>query len=432
MKILFRLVAAIVGILSLSFPAQSKSPIISAVQGGPVEGITIAASPTADYSQSSTVFAANLNTYFVAYRSSLNEILVTRVAPSGAILGSFTVAAARDYYNRGAPRLAYNTIHQELIIVWEDVSTDGSYISNIHGRIFNHTGTPITPNELSISNGVVGAQCFHPSVAYSPVQDRYLVVWQRTSGPDASGNIEGEFVTIGGGLEKFIPIRPAGGNQSFAQPDVAFNHRRNEYLVVFQLVDCNTMPCNLDILGNRVNYLGEVLDGSFGIKIGFLSPPENHPAVAAYPDPNETKCWMVVWTLQFSPDPLDRDIYHNLLNCDGTPQGGLGWALVSTNYDDYDPDIAFNESVQKYLVVWTLTTNAFLNTSSIIGMEINTSGDATGVPKLIGGWYGTQAAVTAGSYGDFLVTYTESVLFGRQQILGSIWGNRVFLPMIRK
>lgn len=431
MKPILVIAAAIVVMLSHLFPAQSQTPTISAPQGGPVGSvIPIAVNAATGYSQPAVVWANNLNTYFVAYRSSLNEIIVTRISPRGAVTGGFTAATARDYYSRSAPRLAYNTENQQLLVVWEDLNS--SYISNIRGRIFNSAGTAIT-SEFDICYSVdVGAQCFHPSVAYSAVQNRYLAVWQLTSGPNATGDIEGEFIGKSGAGEKYIPVRLAGGNQSFAQPDVAFNHRRNEYLVAFQLTDCATSSCNTDILGHRVNSLGDVLDGSYGIMIGYNTVPESHPAVAAYPDPSENRCWMVPWTFVYAPDPLDRDIHHNLLNCGGVPQGGTGWGLISTGLDDYDPDLAFNEGNKKYLVVWTLTTNVFLNTTSIIGIEIDTAGDPAGPTRLIGGWFGSQAAVTAGPPGDFLAVYTESVLGGQQQVLGVLWGNRAYMPVVRK
>jgi hypothetical protein len=452
MKSILILTAAIVVILFLPFPAYSQTPAFAvtgrstmvdpmgfpqgghpnSLEAGPVGGVfPIAVNASTGYSQPAAVWANNLNTYFVAYRSSINEIKVTRVSPSGAINGNIIVASARDYYNRGAPRLAYNTTHKELLVVWEDVDPGTGY-RNINGRVYNQNGTPISAFTTAICIGVTGAQCYHPAAAYSTVQDRYLVVWQRTSGPEASGDIESAFLTAAGDTEKFFPVRISGNNQSFAQPDVAFNHRRNEYLVVFQMTDCNPNPCNTDILGHRVNYLGDVLDGSFGIKIGYLTTQENHPAVAANPDPVEMKCWMVAWTSVFTPDPLDRDIYVNLLTCDGVPLGGNGWALVSTNLDDFNPAITFNEGIQQYLVAWTLTTNVPLNTSSIIGMEVNPNGNAADVPRFIGGWFGTQATVAAGPSGDFMVAYTESVAFGQQQVLGSLWGNRVYIPLVRK
>jgi hypothetical protein len=432
MKAVLILTAAIITLLSLSFPAQSQPQIIAGLQGAPIGWfITIAANPAVDYSQPAAVFANNQNIYFVAYRSSLNEIIVTRVTPSGALNGSFTPAAAREFYSRSAPRLAYNTIHKELLVVWED--TDTTYNINIRGRIFNEAGAPIS-SLLNICAGVAGAQCFHPAVAYSAVQDRYLVVWQRTSGPDASGDIEGEFISSAGGLQQSIPIRLAGDDDSFAQPDVAFNHKRNEYLVAFQLVDCTEFPCQTDILGHRVNYLGEVLDGSYGIRIGYNTVPERDPSVAAFPDPAETKCWMIAWTLQYAPDPLDRDIHHNLLNCDGVPQGGTGWNLAATNLDDFDPSITWSESAQKYLAAWTLTTftSPQLTTTTLSGVELTPSGDPASAFRQIGGFIASQPSVAAGPKGDYLTAFTESILFGRQQIQARLWGNRVYIPLTRK
>ena len=135
MKSIFLFTTAIVVSLSLVFPVQSQTPIISAPSGWPVGGlIPIGVNAATGYSKPAAVWANNLNTYFVAYRSSLNEIIVTRVSPSGAVTGSFTAAAARNYYSRGDPRVAYSTVYQDLLVVWEDVDPGTGY-SNIRGSL---------------------------------------------------------------------------------------------------------------------------------------------------------------------------------------------------------------------------------------------------------------------------------------------------------
>ncbi len=434
MKAILILTAAIVTLLSIPFSAQSQPQIINAPQGGPIGWFLPIATNPPIYSQPAAVWANNLNTYFVAYRSSLNEIIVTRVLPNGALNGSYTPAVAREFYSRSTPDLAYDPDHQQMLVVWEEIDPLTGYW-DIKGRIANNTGN-VSANDFFICYGIQGAQCFHPSVAYSRVQNRYLVVWQRTSGSTASGNIEGEFVNWDGQLKGGIFIRMAAGMDSFAQPDVAFNHISNEFLVAFQLVDCNNgFPCQTDILGHRVNYLDQVLDGPFGIRIGYNTVPERDPVVAANPDDTRSKCWVIAWTFQYKPDPLDRDIHHNLLKCDGGYAEGTaegGWALSSTILDDYDPAITWSESAHRYLAVWTLTTSGL--TSTLAGVELNTSGDPASAFRQIGGFNASKPTVAAGPKGEFLVAYTETDLFfpNQQQIHARLWGNRVYIPLMRK
>ncbi len=429
MKAVLILTAAIVVLLSISFPVQSQPQIIAGPQGAPI-GWFIPISPPqdVDYSQPAAVWANNLNTYFVAYRSSLNEIIVTRVLPSGAPNGSFYPAEARNFFARSAPDLAYDPDHQQMLVVWEDKNPVTGY-TDIFGRIANNAGN-VYGYDFLICYGIQGAECFHPSVAYSRVQNRYLVVWQRTSGPDASGEIEGQFVYWSGNVQGSFDIRTAAGMDSFAQPDVAFNHKRNEFLVAFQLVDCSVPSCQRDILGHRVNSLGQVLDGSYGIRIGYNTVPESDPSVAAYPDPTESKCWMIAWTFFYDTDPLDRDIHHNLLNCDGIPQGGTGWAIAYTGWDDFSPSITWSESAQKYLAAWTMTTSVF--TTSLSGVELDPSGDPASAYRQIGGFIASDPSVAAGPKGDFLTAFTDSILLGRQQIHVRLWGNRIYIPLTRK
>lgn len=433
MKAFLILTAALVILLSFSFPAQSQPQTVFTPQGGPIGWfVAIAYSQTVDYSQPSVVFANNLNTYYVAYRSSNNEIIVTRVLPTGLPNGFFTPAAARDNFSRNAPDLAYDPNTQQMLVVWEEKDPQTGYI-DIYGRIANNAGN-VYGYDFSICEGVLGAQCYHPAVAYSPVQLRYLVVWQRTSGPEASGNIEGRFVSPNGfTLGPIIPIRESNTTDSFDQPDVAFNHIRNEFLVAFRLVDCRTFPpCQTDILGHRISYLGEVLDQFYGIMIGYNTVPERDPAVAANPDPTGNKCWMIAWTFYYNS--TDRDIHHNLLDCDGHPQGGTGWGLASTELDDFDPSITWSESAQKYLAAWTLTTysDQYLTFTTLAGVELTPSGDPASSFRQIGGLIASDPSVAAGLNSEYLTAFTESMLFGRQEIHARLWGNRVYIPVIKK
>src|SRR5512146_2532479 len=162
MKAILILTVAIFILLSLPFSAQSQTPITAVPQGGPIMGlIPIAVNPSTGYSQPAAVFANNLNTYFVAYRSSLNEIILTSVAPSGALLNSFALSSAREFYDRSAPDLDYDPDHTQALVVWEAIDPSDGY-RDIRGRIFAGGSSTF---DFSICEGALGAQCFHPAVA---------------------------------------------------------------------------------------------------------------------------------------------------------------------------------------------------------------------------------------------------------------------------
>ena len=96
--------------------------------------------------------------------------------------------ATRDAYD---PGIAYDPLTEEYLVVWEgDNVTDGKW--NIHGQLLDKYGSEIGDNDIYISslNGLPNNDysAINPSVALDTNNNEYFVVWQ----DDELGNGEYE------------------------------------------------------------------------------------------------------------------------------------------------------------------------------------------------------------------------------------------------
>ena len=101
-------------------------------------------------------------------------------AQNGYLAPEFLVSIARDNGpHRYRPKVAYNSIHKEYLVVWHYSYDNGQ--SYIYGRRLDQNGAPIG-DFFMLANQVHNS--VHPNVVYNPTEDEYLVVWMF----DASGN----------------------------------------------------------------------------------------------------------------------------------------------------------------------------------------------------------------------------------------------------
>jgi hypothetical protein len=134
-----------------------------------------------------------------------------------------------------APFVAYGTINQRFLVVWQDGRNAGTTGENIYGRTFKPNGS-LSGDDIVISDAA-GNQVA-PSVAYDVVNQRFLVVWRdgRTSGTTGE-DIYGQFVNADGSLYQTVSndnfvISEALTDQDF--PSAIFNSNCANYLVTFQ------------------------------------------------------------------------------------------------------------------------------------------------------------------------------------------------------
>ena len=115
-------------------------------------------------------------------------------AAQSPILGPF-INIWEDGVNNYKPAVAYNSLHDEYLVVWSHNS------SSIRARRVSATGQ-LLGSEITLDAGLEGTHQL-PSVAYADVADAYLVVWQAVQVTDALPymSIAGRVLTSDGSLE---------------------------------------------------------------------------------------------------------------------------------------------------------------------------------------------------------------------------------------
>lgn len=186
-----------------------------------------------------------------------------------------------------------------------------------------------------------------PAVAYNSVRHEYRVVWYN----DRPGNddIRAQRLTadsrpLGG---PFYISAGTGADRTL--PDVAYDDKQDQYLVVWQHQEPSS---GYSIHGRRVSGPGLVLDAADIIicSAGYnLLTPAN-PAVAyAYTSDR----YLVVWAESWHPMPISRDVMGQVVSPSGTLDGSAITIADDTtgNFRDM-PALAYNRGRNEYLVAW--------------------------------------------------------------------------------
>lgn len=370
----------------------------------------------------------------VAYSSDRQEYLVVwyndrpgnddirgqRVSKNGTLIGGPFYISAGPGAERRYPDVAYNSKHDQYLVVWEH--NDGLW-NSIRTRRISGTGALLDTTDIVITSGSNIITPAKPAVEYAFTSDKYLVVWQETFHPlPLQVDILGRVVTSAGtpdGTSFLISKDPVGHPRR--EPDLAYNRARNEYLVAWQQEEGD-----YDIYARRVTGGGLPLNPA-SIEIGRYASEEKSPSVAAIPKPPGQGQFLVVWQLQHSA--TDADIYGRLVQGNGTTSSPF--SINSSTEDQINPVVAGSESANRYLVAWSQSSSPPFFFNYIAGQEVSTSGSLVGGAKSVGGLnLADNAAITSGPIGDFLVTFEDqlapSIDLG---IYGQLWGNRAYLPI---
>lgn len=311
-------------------------------------------------------------------------------------MGPEQVVSAQDF-DEFNPQTAYNSNHDEFLVVWHDVSPVQS--RSVMGKRVDHSGATIEEFVIAFEDTPPRDNA-QPTVAYDPGNDVYLVAWVRDEfgndsdwdvygriipwdGPDAShaafaictftsnqwnpraafADTHGEFLVTwwnegSGGSHSYISaqrVDPSGGlisgtilvtsgGEERVVPDIAYNPARNEYLIVYQLMDEGLG----NIYGVRMSGQGTILGGGdFGIAA--WPDPETLPRVAASRLTNQ---WAVVW--QSDVPGFLKEIYARRVWVDGAGsiQTGTPVYVAGTVVDERNPDIAAHPESADFLIAW--------------------------------------------------------------------------------
>ena len=106
--------------------------------------------------------------------------------------------------------------------------------------------------------------------------------------------------------------------------------------------------------------------------------------------------------------------------------------IAASYLDETTPAVAGNFNSTNFLVSWTSTYGpAFPLNIGIKARNVTLEGKVMG-ENWVTGLVAGISAVAAGPNGDFLVANEDTSLFGNQDLFGGLWGERVYLPLVKK
>jgi hypothetical protein len=352
-------------------------------------------------------------------RTGCDDIAGQRVSWNGAPIGAKIWIANGCPADRRYPAVAYNSQDDEYLVAWNEDYVD------IRGQLLSGTGG-ITGGAFDIALSVSEASSSYqsnPVVAYAATENKYLVVFD--SHLTTGHGIYARALNRNGSAWGTSFEVESLSTSSILQPDLAYNHMTNEFLVVWT----QSNPSYWDIRGRRVKMSGGA--GTLGSAFWFSCDPSKEdlaPAVAAVPR-SPSGQYLVVWRYDASLN--DTDIWAQRVDGGGTLEGSAFMVSNNTGYDSA-PAVAGSNSNQQYLVTWRSELalpppNPTLEL--IVGRSIATNGSFLSDVTWIAGLKPYSSAVVSGSAGDMLIAY-EEYASGETDIFGVLWGNRVYLPLL--
>lgn len=280
------------------------------------------------------------NSYLVAYTDNsmmtqpdiYAQALTTSSATSGGI-----IVVARGRKGQELPTLASSPGHGEYLAAWMDYRKGSDY--QIYARRVTTAGT-LSSAEIPLGNEATTILYGSPDVAYNSKADEYLVVWHEIPDQSTGYDIYARRVGWGGDLRgiPFLVSRDShAGNEGSAR--VVYNAATDNYFVVWQAYTSGLWR----VWGQRVSAVGGLLGSGFTVSAstGWAGLPK----LAVNTTANE---YLVVW----------RDTRSTRLDVYGQRVSGTG-ALIGSNLplatgagDKPGYAVAWSAAANSYLLVW--------------------------------------------------------------------------------
>jgi hypothetical protein len=264
----------------------------------------------------------------IAAEIGVNDFRISQMGPDGDTSHSAI-----------SPDVAYNRQDDLYLVVWYgDHDVDGE--NEVHGRLIGSDGTPLG-SSFAISDmgpdGDTTYDAINPAVAYNPVDNEFLVVWR---GDDDGVGFDGEFEVFGQRLTadtalqigtndfRITDVGPAGSPvNSAGSPDVVHNSTDNQYLVVWTNEGLGGLDNNEhEMYGQRLSSTGAQI-GTNDFRIS-QTGPDGDPAYDVFSSAvayNQTSNeYLVVWSGDDNTPPLvdsEEEIFGQRLSATG---GAIG------------------------------------------------------------------------------------------------------------
>jgi hypothetical protein len=295
------------------FLAEAAMPTLSSFfVGTPVTVDTGVTQPKT--SGSCRLYGTSYNTldeeHLVAWRGQTStgyEVRLQRLDSEGNLVGTYHSFAGFQV-ERINPQVAYSPLTNEYLLVYEEYSTNGAH--SVHAQRVGPSGNQVGFAQ-SLGDGL------DPHVTWGG--SRWLVVWREESNGGANA-LKGDFVDTAGIPDGSELDLAAEGMVNNKPARVAYNPASDNFLVVAQKSDNDTF----------FGYLVENGSGLATDKVEIAKPSElgqAFPDVAADPDPSNPRflvCWGVwILDLQYSSTGLWCEIQGQFVRTDGTLEGSV-------------------------------------------------------------------------------------------------------------
>jgi hypothetical protein len=208
---------------------------------------------------------------------------------------------------------------------------------------------------------------YRPDIAYNSKHDEYLVVWENVWGGDYH-DIYAQRISATGQLLSWFAVY-TGSNKKM-QPSVAYDPTRDRYLVTW-IYDVVGDGSNWDVVGRLIPW-----DGPDASLTDFIicswSSSQWHPKVVYALAQDE---YLVTWDV----DMAGLDIYGVRLNGTGSAIGGGEFVIAGWPADESYPAVAACNLADQYFVTWQSLVNPPTNDYAIYGRYIDGDGTLAGV-----------------------------------------------------
>ncbi len=275
-------------------------------------------------------------------------------------------------FSAAEPSVAYNVTNDEYLVVWygDDPVNENEY--EIFGQRLDATGTEVGDDDFQISD--IGPDendnysALYPGVAYNITNNEYLVTWIGDDAVNDQFEIYGQRLNAATGAEvgdndfQISNMGPAGAVSIYLSSysiTPAYNATRNEYLVLW--------AGEAVVVGGEGEVFGQRLDAATGDEIGNdfqvsdQGPSGDNNFYAAIPTAAYNAVaheYLVTWYGDTSVND-EFEIFARRLDADTGVVVGDGFQVSDTGLDGsvafvaFYPQVAYNPSLNQYLVVWT-------------------------------------------------------------------------------
>ena len=233
-------------------------------------------------------------------RSTVFEIFGQWVNAAGTLEGSnFLIGTTGS----SVPQVVHDPVNQRFLVVWQQNQGGKAYI---YGKIVNGDGSFLSGDILIAGTSSSPCLRFSPRAAFDPVNQRYLVVWDRFCGVGVRWTVQGRGIPADGSIvdPEFDVAAEVG--EILRWPAIAYDPDQKGFLVIWGKESSG------EIQGKLLDAFGTVLKPSFPITSGakaFGRPDVVYSALQAR--------HLVVWQSVLGAS----NILGQLVASDGTTQG---------------------------------------------------------------------------------------------------------------